>query len=407
MTIGGFAASRTQVSAALLPLAEAQARLLALALPLPVEQVPLAAAHNRWTAADVAALRTQPAADLSAMDGYAIRFADLPGPWELVGESAAGRGYAGICGPGQAVRIFTGAPMPAGADTVLVQEESAREGITLMLAGEGPSATGGNVRPRGLDFAEGDVLIRSGERLTAARLALAGIAGHGVVPVRRTVRVAMAATGDELVAPGSVLAEAQVPETNRLMLAAQLADLPVEIVDLGILADDRDALEAAFRAVDADILVTSGGASVGDYDLVRPALEAAGAHIDFWRVALRPGKPMMAGRLGGTILVGLPGNPISAFVTTLLFVRPLVAHLCGAADPLPPVRTATLGEPLAGNGPRADYLRAELRDGRVFAATAQDSSMLRTLARATCLIVRAPDAASAESGDSVEILDIA
>jgi molybdopterin molybdotransferase len=395
--------------AALLPLTEAWSRLRALATPLPVEQVALAAAAaaGRWVAADVHARRTQPSADLSAMDGYAIRFADLPGPWHVIGESAAGRAFAGEAQAGEAVRIFTGAPLPAGTDTVLVQEEAAREGETLRLAGEGPARLGRNVRRRGLDFCEGDLLINAGERLTPARLALAGTAGHGELPVRRKVRVAIAATGDELVPPGASVADAQLPETNRLMLAAQLADFPVELIDLGILPDRREVLEQTFRAIEADLLVTSGGASVGDHDLVRPALEAAGATIDFWRVALRPGKPMMAGRLGDTMVLGLPGNPVSAFVTALLFVRPLVAHLAGATDPLPHTRSAILGEPLPQNGERTDYLRAELRDGRVLATTLQDSSMLQTLARATCLIVREPHAPAAQIGDSVEILDLA
>lgn len=391
---------------ALLPVADAQARLLALGEPLPSETVPLAQAAGRWAAADIHARRTQPSADLSAMDGYAIRFADMPGPWEIVGESAAGRLFAGEVLQGQAARIFTGAPVPAGTDTILVQEEAARDGPRLTLTGEGPPHQGRNVRRRGLDFSEGDLLISSGQRLTPARLALAGVAGHAMLTVRRKLRVALAATGDELVAAGAPVAAAQLPETNRLMLAAQLAGLPVELIDLGILPDDRPVLEAAFRALDADLLVTTGGASVGDRDLVRPALEAAGATIDFWRIALRPGKPMMAGRLGNAIVVGLPGNPVSAFVTTLLFVRPLIAHLSGAADPLPRTRTAIAGEPFPANGARTDYLRAELREGRAFAATIQDSSMLRTLARATCLIVREPHAAPANPGDSLEILDI-
>lgn len=392
---------------ALLPVAEAQARLLALAAPVSIERAPLAEAAGRWAAQDVRALRTQPSADLSVMDGYAICFADLPGPWEVIGESAAGRAFAGTIGSGEAARIFTGAPVPAGADTILVQEEATRDGARLTLTGEGPPYPGRNVRRRGMDFSEGDLLIAAGARITAARLALAGTGGHASLLVRRPVRVAVAATGDELVLPGAPVGEAQLPETNRLMLAAQLADLPVELIDLGILPDRLDALEAAFRSVRADILVTSGGASVGDYDLVRPALEAAGATIDFWRIAVRPGKPMMAGRLGDAVVVGLPGNPVSAFVTALLFVRPLVAHLCGAADPLPRTRTLLLGEGLPANGDRADYLRAELRDGRAFASTIQDSSMLRTLVRADCLIVRPPRAPAAKPGDSAEILDIA
>ncbi|MEI9927066.1 MAG: molybdopterin molybdotransferase MoeA [Sphingomonas sp.] len=390
-----------------IPVAEAQARLLALAQPVAAEAVPLAAAAGRWAAADVAALRTQPSADLSAMDGYAIRFADLPGPWDVIGESAAGRGFAGAVGPGQAVRIFTGAPLPAGTDTILVQEEASRKGTRLALAGEGPLRAGGNVRRRGLDFSAGDRLIAAGERITPARLAVAGTGGHGTLPVRRRIRVALAATGDELVALGAPIGEAQLPETNRMMLAAQLAGLPAEIIDLGILPDQLDVLEAAFRALDADVLVTTGGASVGDRDLVRPALEAAGASIDFWRIALRPGKPMMAGTLGMAVFVGLPGNPVSAFVTALLFVRPLIAHLSGAIDPVPHTRPVPLGEPLPANGARTDYLRAELRGGAVFASTIQDSSMLRTLARATCLILREPHAPPAKAGDSVEILDMA
>ncbi|MDF7777931.1 molybdopterin molybdotransferase MoeA, partial [Sphingomonas sp. AOB5] len=231
--------------------------------------------------------------------------------------------------------------------------------------------------------------------------------GHAALPVRRKPRIAIAATGDELVAPGEALGPDQLPETNRMMLAAQLADMAVEIIDLGILPDRADALEAAFRTVDADLLVTTGGASVGDHDLVRPALEAAGATIDFWRIALRPGKPMMAGRLGDAVVIGLPGNPVSAFVTTQLFVRPLVAHLAGSTSPFPATRSATLGEPLPANGDRTDYMRAALRDGAVFAAAIQDSSMLRTLARANCLILRHPHAPPANIGDSVEILDIA
>jgi molybdopterin molybdotransferase len=390
----------------LLPVPEAQARLLPLAEPLPSEAVPLAQAAGRWAAANVHALRTQPSHDLSAMDGYAIRFDDLPGPWNLIGESAAGRPFAGLVGPGAAVRIFTGAAVPAGADTVLVQEEAGREGAQLTLTGEGPSHRGRNIRLRGLDFAEGTLLIAAGERLTPARLALAGVAGHATLPVGRKVRVALAATGDELMPPGAPLADTQLPETNRLMLAALLEGLPVEIIDLGILPDRIEDLRAAFAALDADLLVTTGGASVGDHDLVRPALEDAGARIDFWRIALRPGKPMMAGRIGKAVVLGLPGNPVSAFVTALLFVRPLVAHLAGAADPWPRPRPAPLGEDLPANCERTDYLRAELRRGAVFASTIQDSSMLRTLARAHCLVVREPHAPRALAGDSVRILDL-
>ncbi|GAA4764198.1 molybdopterin molybdotransferase MoeA [Stakelama sediminis] len=391
----------------LLPIDEAMARLFALGDSTPVETVSVRTAAGRWAAADVVALRTQPVCDLSAMDGYAIRFDDMPGPWTVTGESAAGHPFSASVGSGEAVRIFTGAALPPGTDTVLVQEEAARDGDRLLLDGEGPAHRGRNVRKRGLDFHEGETLIAAGERLTPARLALAAVGGHGVVPVHRQVRVAIAATGDELVPPGEPLSSGQLPESNGTMLIALLGDLPVEIRDLGILPDRRDALEAAFAAVDADILVTTGGASVGDHDLVRPALEACGAVIDFWKIALRPGKPMMAGTLGRTVLLGLPGNPVSAFATATLFLRPLIAALSGASDPMPRTQWAVLGEDLPANGPRTDYMRAATIDGRVRAAAIQDSSMLRTLARADCLIIRAAQAPAASAGESVEILPLA
>ncbi len=398
----------------LLPVDEAQASLLAAATPVAHQSIPLTKSLGRWAAAPVVARRTQPAADLSAMDGYAFRFADLPGPWRVVGESAAGRPFEGNVGAGEAARIFTGAALPDGTDSVLVQEEATRGpapaeagGPTLKLSGEGPPRRGANVRLRGLDFIKGQVLIEAGQRLTAARLAVAATGGVGTVTVNRCIRVAIAATGDELVEPGSEATGLALPESNRVLLRALLADMPVDIVDLGILPDDLGTQRDAFATVEADLLVTTGGASVGDHDLVRPALEAAGATIDFWRIALRPGKPMMAGRRGAMQVLGLPGNPVSAFATAILFVKPLVAALGGARDPLPLTTRATLGEDLPANGPRTDYLRAELRDGHAYAATIQDSSMLLTLARAHCLIVRAADAPPAKAGESVEILLIA
>jgi molybdopterin molybdotransferase len=391
----------------LLPVAEAQARLLASVTPVSIETLPITQAIGRWAAAPLVAQRTQPARDLSAMDGYALRFADLPGPWRVIGESAAGRPFEGKVAVGEAVRIFTGAALPDGADTVMVQEEAARDGDQLMLDGEGPLKLGGNVRRRGLDFTQGDTLAAAGERLVPARLAVAATGGVGDVAVHRRVRVAIAATGDELVDPGTAARADALPESNRLLIRALLADLPADIIDLGILPDRLDVLTDAFASVDADLLVTTGGASVGDHDLVRPALIAAGASIDFWRVALRPGKPLMAGRRGDMAVLGLPGNPVSAFVTALLFVKPLIARLAGAAQPLPLTTRATLGEALPPNGPRTDYMRAALVDGEAFVAAIQDSSMLLTLARAGCLIVRPPHDPAQERGDSAEILMIA
>ena len=388
----------------LLPVTEAQARLLALMPSVAVERLPLTRAAGRWAAEDIVALRTQPASDLSAMDGYAIRYDDLPGPWRVIGESAAGRPFDAAIGRGEATRIFTGAAMPPGSDSVLVQEEAARTDASLTLTGEGPRKRGGNVRVAGLDFSKGELLVASGERMTPARTALAAIGGHAEAAVRRRVRVAIAATGDELVPAGTPLAPGQLPESNGLMLSALIAGLPVEIIDLGILPDNAEALRAAFAAVEADILVTTGGASVGDHDLVRPALEAAGATIDFWRIALRPGKPMMAGRLRDTVVLGLPGNPVSAFVTAVLFLHPLIAALGGARNPYPPLVRVPLGEALPANGERTDYLRGRIEGGHAYASTIQDSSMLRTLARSDCLIMRPVCAPAAQAGDSAEVL---
>lgn len=391
----------------LLAVADAQARLFAFAPRVAAETVVLRDAANRWAATDIAALRTQPYADLSAMDGYAIRFTDLPGPWTLIGESAAGRPFTGSVGAGEAVRIFTGAALPDGADTVAIQEDVTRDRDCITLTGDAPAARGHNTRRRGLDFSTGDLLVASGQRLTAARIAVAASGGHGALAVNRRIRVAMVATGDELVPPGGAISAGALPESNGAMLEAMLADLPMEVIDLGILPDRLDVMTAAFARVDADILVTTGGVSVGDHDQVRSALAMAGGTIDFWRVALRPGKPMMAGRLGGTVVLGLPGNPVSAFVTALLFLRPLIASMAGAADPLPRTCAAILGEPLPPNDHRTDYLRAETRNGRVFASAMQDSSMLRRLAHADCLIVRPASAPAASAGDPILILPLA
>lgn len=394
--------------APLLPVADAQTRLLAMAPRVAGESVSLADAAGRWTTRPVLALRAQPAADLSSMDGYAIRFDDLPGPWRVVGESAAGRPFAGPIGAGEAARIFTGAAMPAGADSILVQEEAGRDGEILTLTGEGPPRRGMSVRRKGLDFDRGAVLIGAGRRLTPAAVALAATGGHGTLSVNRRLRVIILATGDELVAPGTASDDPlALPEGNGAMLAAMLADLPVDVTLAGIISDRLDALTAAFARADADIVVTTGGASVGDHDLVRPALEAAGGTVDFWRIAIRPGKPMIAGRLGDAVMLGLPGNPVSAFVTATLFLRPLIAAMAGAVDPLPRIFRATLADPLPANDHRQDYLRATITDGLVSVASLQDSSMLATLARATCLVVRPPHAPPASIGDQVDIVPIA
>jgi molybdopterin molybdotransferase len=390
----------------LLPVAEAQARLLALATPLEIETVPLAEAAGRWAATDIAARRTQPAADLSAMDGYAIRFADLPGPWVVIGESRAGAGFDGVVDRGAAVRIFTGAPVPRGADAVLVQEEATRAGAALRLSGEGPPHAGSNIRPRGSDFAEGAMLAAQGARLTPGRIAALAVGGHGALPVRRKPRITLISTGDELVAPGTPAAGAMLPASNGVMLRA-LIGTTGEVEDRGIVPDRLDALVDALRMARADIVITTGGASVGDHDLVRPALAEAGATLDFWRIAMRPGKPLLAGRLGDAVVLGLPGNPVSAFVTARLFLLPLIARLGGAAAPFPATEPAALAAALPPVGNRDDYVRATLANGGVTPLPDQGSGALSTLALTEALIVRPAGAAAAAAGEIVDILRVA
>ena len=389
----------------LLAVDDAQARLLASVTPLPAETVALADAAGRYLAADCVALRTQPPFAAAAMDGYAIRWVDRAGPWQVIGTAAAGRGFAGTVGAGQAVRILTGAPLPAGSDALVIQEDIARDGDMLRLTGDGPPAAGLHIRRAGLDFAAGDVLGRAGERLGAARLGLLAAGGHGTVPVHARPVVALLATGDELVPPGVMPGPDQIVSANGAMLGAMFTAAGARVLDGGIVADDRAALATAIRALaHADLLVTIGGASVGDHDLVLPVLQELGAEIDFWKVAVRPGKPMLAGRLGAMPVIGLPGNPVSAYVCALLFVVPMLRRLTGDPAPLPMTVTARLGAALAANGARRDHLRATLADGVVTPAATQDSSMLRVLATADALIVRLPGAPVAEAGEIVDCL---
>lgn len=367
---------------------EAQARLLALASPLPAIQPPVAQAAGQYLAEDVLARCTQPAADLSAMDGYAIRFADMPGPWRVIGESAAGRPFAASVGAGEAVRIFTGAHVPHGTDSILIQEEASRSNDRLTLTGEGPPAVGAHIRGKGGDFSVGDRLLEAGTRLNAGAIAAAVMAGYGALAVGGRPKVSIIASGDELLPPGQPCDAAHIPSSNNVMLAAMLDALPCNVEDKGIIADKLADLEAAFRAcAGADIIVTSGGASVGDHDLVQQALRNAGAEIDFWKVAMRPGKPVMAGRLGRSIVLGLPGNPSSAFVTAFLFLLPLVRHLAGSKSPLPDVLTAHLGADLPAGGQRTDYLRAYVENGVISVFNRQDSGMLTPLSQANALVI--------------------
>lgn len=388
---------------------DALARLLALARPAGIEQVPLAAAVGRTLAASVVAARDQPPAPMSAMDGYAVRRADWPGPWRVVGEAAAGGGVVAALEPGEAARIFTGARVPAGADMVLIQEQAARDGEWLRPTVADPAPRGDNVREQGRDFREGAAAGTPGTPITAALIGLMAAMGAALLAVHRRPRVAILSTGDELVPPGTPPGPGQIVESIAPMLGALLAGV-ADGVPLGIARDSLPALgEAIARAHGCDALVTIGGASVGDHDLVRPALMAAGAEIDFWRVAIRPGKPLMAGMLGAMPVLGLPGNPASAFVGAHLFLLPLVRSLAGWSRPLAEPIFARLATPLPAIDARRDHPRARLerRAGELWAVPVadQDSSLLSVLAAADALLIRDIGAPAAEIGDVVEALD--
>lgn len=389
----------------LMPVARAQARLLALATPLPGEELPAALCAGRWLARDLLSLRDQPWADLSAMDGYAVRASEWPGPWTVTGTSAAGGQAPGPLKAGAACRIFTGAPLPDGADAILIQENARLEGAGLAAFGDALTP-GRHVRPAGSDFRERDLLLPAGALLGPARIALAVLAGHGALPVGGKPRIVLLSTGNELTPPGAPAPPGRLPASNAPMLAAMLAALPCDCIDLGIVRDDMAEQTDAFAraAAAADIIVSTGGASVGDHDLVGPALLAAGGTLDFWKIRMRPGKPLMAGTIGNAIFLGLPGNPVSAFVTATLFLLPLIRHMAGASDPRPRVASATLGSPLPATGDRDDYLRAFRSDAGVVSVTSQDSAAVASLAAADCLILRAAGSSPASSGDEVTIL---
>lgn len=392
----------------LLPVAQAQARLFALGHPLPVEDVAVSQAAGRYLGRDLLARRDQPWAALSAMDGYALRAEEQPGPWRVVATSSAGDGPPAPLQPNEAARIFTGAPVPSGADAILIQEDALIVDGMLKAGADAHIAPGRFVRAAATEFAEGSTLLAAGARLDAPQIALAILGGHASLPVRRRPRIALLSTGNELVPPGSPTNGGRLPSSNAAMLAAMLANQPCDVVDLGIVPDDLHSTIAALKqAIDADIVVTTGGASVGDHDLVKPAVEMAGGVLDFWKVRLRPGKPLIAGRLGDGVFLGLPGNPVSAFVTATLFLLPLVRHLAGAADPLPVTRKAVLAAPLEAIGDRDAYLRARHVDDAIVPVASQDSSASFSLAMADCLITRPAHSQALNPGDPVTILPFA
>jgi molybdopterin molybdotransferase len=394
----------------MLAVAEAQARIWAAFAPGPEEWVSLDRGLGRVLARDLAARRDQPPLAVSAMDGYAVRAADTREPGrrlELVGEVQAGTVWAGALGPGQALRIFTGAPLPAGADAILIQEDADADAGGVRC--REPVEPGRFVRPRGLDFGAGWVGLPAGRVLDPRGIGLAAAMGHAWLPVRRRPRVGLLATGDELRWPGETPGPGQIASSNSAALAAMARAWGGEPVDLGICPDRAEPLrEALAGAAGLDLLVTSGGASVGDHDLVRQAFEGTGLVLDFWRIAMRPGKPLAFGRLGGTPVLGLPGNPVSAVVCGIVFLRGALRRRLGLEPDLAP-EPARLAAPLPANDQRQDYLRATLTpgpDGMPLATPAarQDSSMLATLAAADALLVRPPLAAPLPAGATVPMI---
>ncbi len=397
----------------MLAVAEAQARILEAAWLQPPEQCSLRQALGRVLAEDIAARRTQPPSAMSAMDGYAVRAADVetaPATLKIVAEIPAGKSYDQPLNPGETARIFTGAPLPAGADAIVIQENAERDGdaVTLRASAE----PGVYVRPAGLDFADGEVLLKAGKLLNARDIGLIAAMNIPWLMVRRRPRIAILATGDEVVMPGDPVGPNQIVSSNGLALAALIETVGGDPVLLGVAPDDAAGLkQLAAGARGADMLVTTGGASVGEHDLVQSALGEQGLELDFWRIAMRPGKPLMFGQIGEAQMLGLPGNPVSSIVCAILFLAPAIRTMLGQTDPGPEGDefSATLGRDLPANDRRQDYLRAALsKDAkgalRVDPYLKQDSSMMRLLQQSDCFVIRAPHAPALAAGARVDCL---
>jgi molybdopterin molybdotransferase len=390
---------------------EALSRVLAPLKALPPEQVSIADAVGRVLAEDVAARRTQPPFAVSAMDGYAVRAADVeqvPVNLRIIAEIPAGAGFSGLLDKGEAARIFTGAPLPGGADAIVIQEDTERDGDTVRVV-EG-AKLGTYVRRAGLDFSEGEVLLHKGTRMTPRHVGLAAAMNRPWLFVYRRPVVGILSTGDEVVMPGEPIGPHQIVSSNALALAAFVTACGGAPVALGNAPDDADALRTfAAGARGIDLLVSTGGVSVGEHDLVRGVLSEDGLSIDFWEIAMRPGKPLMSGRYRSTPMIGLPGNPVSTMVCSLLFLKPAMERLSGLPENSEPQQMARLGRDLRQNDRRQDYLRSRLARGTdgVLEATpfeVQDSSMMRPLASSDCLVIRAPHAPAAPAGTMVPII---
>ena len=383
-----------------LPLEQAQARLLALAEPLDTEIVPVAASLARYLATPLIAGRSQPPADFSAMDGYAI---SGQGPWRIIGESRGGAPFSGSVRSGEAVRISTGALLPEASDRVLIQENALRQDNELTLTSDLP-AYGQHIRRAGFDFLSGETLLGEGNWIGAGQVALILASGAGTISVRRKPRVTFIDCGDELAASPEQCPPDHIPASNGAMLAAMATNIPCETRYIGPVPDRLDAIHDALEtACESDLIVTSGGASVGDHDLIRSALEAYGAQIDFWRVAIKPGKPLLVARKGRQMILGLPGNPVSSFATGFLFMLPLLRHLSGAAAPLPRQHLFRAGSNLPATGPRREFLRASIDSWTVTPLEEQDSSALLALARANALIERPENSGEIKAGTDVPV----
>lgn len=396
-----------------MPVDEALTRILDGAAPSnQAEMLPLAESFGRVLARDLLALRTHPPFAASAMDGYAVRAdeAVAGAVLKLQGESAAGHGFDGTLAPGSTIRIFTGAPVPEGADAIVIQEmvERLEDGTVRLNEAAIP---GRHIRPAGIDFTEGKTGLEKGRLLDAGAITFAAAMNHATLPVARKPRVAVLATGDELRLPGQTLGPGQIIASNTFGVAALARGAGADIIDLGIAADRMEALDEALDsaiAQEADVLVTIGGASVGDHDLVQKALTGRGMDLDFWKIAMRPGKPLMSGKLGNMRVLGLPGNPASSLVCAHLFLEPLVTRLGGLADPAR-LKKAILTKDLPENDQRQDYLRGDLEfgaDGQLSATplARQDSSLMKVFADARCLIIRPPFAPAAKAGSICDVL---
>ena len=398
---------------ALLPVEDAIARLGDMISPLGVEKISLAQANGRVLAGDVVAQRTQPPFDNSAMDGYAVRAGDIttvPVTLQVIGEAPAGGTFEGHVGEGEAVRIFTGGPIPDGADAIVIQEDTTRDGASVDVLES--SAAGRHIRRAGLDFNQGDVCLKAGERLTPYSIALAAAANVPTLTVYKQPKVAFFATGNELVLPGEIPGPNQIVSSNSAGIAAFILAHGGIPIDLGIAQDTLDSIkETASQAEDADLLLTLGGASVGDHDLVQQALVEIGLKVDFWKIAMRPGKPLMFGDINGQPFLGLPGNPVSALVCAILFLSTAMARLSGLPAKHPAHINVLVEADLPQNGPRQDYIRARLRrdeTGALLATpgTRQDSSMLSSMAASGGLIIRAPHAPALSAGATVPLLPL-